>query len=59
MEKAPLTIEFRCGSTDTRAVFPLIERTGEDLILIPADLFEVAVTTEHSIILKRKKPLAP
>jgi hypothetical protein len=48
----PLTMQFGVKDQDNRAIFPMIDRTGESLIIIPADKFTVVETTEKSIILR-------
>lgn len=43
---------FGIGEGEDRAIFPIINKTGENLVLIPADRFVVVATTDKNIILK-------
>ncbi len=54
MKYSPLTREYAVREDDDRVVFPLVNRTGEDLVLIPKTDFEVLSNDGASIILRRK-----
>lgn len=48
----PLTIEYSVQKDDNRVVFPFIDRTGDMLVIIPRDKFEVLSDSGSSIILR-------
>ena len=56
----PVTTEYGVQNGDDKAVFPVINRTGEELILIPKDTFEVFMDGDSgSTIILRKRVYAP
>jgi hypothetical protein len=56
MEKIPpIRVEYSVRDEDDCAVFPFIDRTGERLVLVPKDKFEVVADSGNSIILREVK----
>jgi hypothetical protein len=53
----PTTFRIGVGEKDDQVIFPVVNRTGESLILIDASRVEVVTVNEKSIIMRLKMPL--
>lgn len=56
MKREPLTITFEVREEEDRCVFALIERSGEQFVLIPSVEFEVIPSEGGANIILRRKP---
>ncbi len=53
MKKEGISQKFGIEEGDDEVIFPIVYKTGEGIVLIPAEGFSVISTTGNTILLKK------